>query len=55
MYMLVVYSNGATIRIRGGGLEYFGNIGKMAHLNNWPQGMVELNILSIEEVEINII
>ena len=29
--------------------------GKMDEKNKWPQGMVEINILSTQEVEINII
>ena len=30
-------------------------MGKMGKINKWPQGMVEINILSTKEVEINII
>ena len=30
-------------------------VGKMGKINKWPQGMVEINILSTKEVEINII
>ena len=35
----------------------FGNnfVGKMGEINKWPQDMVEINILSTQEVEINII
>ena len=30
-------------------------VGKMSEINKWSQGMVDLNILSTKEVEINII
>ena len=30
-------------------------VGKMGEINKWTQGMVEINILSTKEVEINII
>ena len=47
-------------------LEYWGGaagvfveinifVGKMGEINNWPQGMVEINILATKKVEINVI
>ena len=42
-------------------MEVFGNkytcicMGKMDEINKLPQGMVEINILSTKQVEINII
>ena len=59
LIMLKQTISGATIRIwGGGGLEFFGNkifVGKMGEINKWPQAIVEINILSTKEVEINII
>ena len=43
----------------GGGAGVFWEInifvGKMGEIYKWPQGMVEINILSTQEVEINIL
>ena len=30
------------------------SVGEMGEINQWPQGMVKINILSTKEVEINI-
>ena len=48
---------GATIRILRGWsfLEIYIFVGKIGKINKWPQGMVEINIFSTTEVEINII
>ena len=55
----VIVGKGATIRILGGAWSFFLEInifvGKMGEINKGPQGMVEINILSTKEVEINII
>ena len=45
---------GDTIRILGGGVEINISVGEMGEINQWPQGMVKINILSTKEVEINI-
>ena len=49
---------GGTLKILGGAgwtfLEINLFVGKMGEINKWPQGMVDINILSTKEVEINI-
>ena len=49
---------GPPLEYGGGGAGVFLEInivvGKIGEINKWPPGMVEINILSTKEVEINI-